>query len=70
MHSVTTVDTFHGAEVSEEVYVYRPQVTTVSSFPEAPTEEGSALRGAITGMLLGAGMWAAMIYGVVRIFKL
>jgi len=70
MHSVTTVDTFHGPEVSEDVYVYNSRVAASPPFPEeAPTDEGNPLRGAITGMVLGAGMWAALIYGAMRIFK-
>ena len=36
---------------------------------EFPEEEGSPLRGAITGILLGACMWSAAIFGLVRIFK-
>ena len=37
--------------------------------PELPEEEGSPLRGAITGILLGACMWSAAIFGLMRIFK-
>ena len=32
-------------------------------------DEGSPLRGAVIGMLLGAGMWTALAYGAIAIFK-
>lgn len=38
-------------------------------FDERPAMRGSAIRGAVTGMVLGAGLWGVIIAGVVGVFK-
>jgi hypothetical protein len=46
------------------------QVNGLSEIPdEAPVDPTKASRGAITGILLGAGMWAAIFFFAVAAFN-
>jgi hypothetical protein len=67
MTSSTLSGTFHGSESCQDGFLSSEQVT---GFPEeAGVSQGSAARGALTGVLLGVGMWAGLFYLIAAALK-
>jgi hypothetical protein len=65
MTTSTLVEAFHSTESRENECLCSVQVNDLSRLPdEAPADMGKASRGAITGILLGASMWAAVFLAI------
>ena len=63
MTSSTLSGAFHGSESCQDEYLSSEQVSGLSGLSdEADASQGSAARGALTGILLGAGMWAGLFF--------
>ena len=67
--NITTMRGSARVKVQDRTVIYDDRADFAVTPPEFPEEEGSALRGAITGIIIGAGMWSAAIFGFVQIFK-
>ena len=63
MTSSTLSGAFHGSESCQDEYPGSEQASGLSGFSdEAGASQGSVARGALTGILLGAGMWAGLFF--------
>ncbi len=58
-----------GTRTSQEAEREIALEKTQAQFAEPPGIRTSSARGALTGILVGVGIWAAIIAGAVAIFK-
>jgi hypothetical protein len=63
MTSSTLSGVLHDSESCQDEYVSSEQVSGLSGFSdEADASQGSVVRGVLTGILLGAGMWTGLFF--------